>query len=261
MRGRHGRRARGGAAERGGGRERVGEQGRGGRWHRKVWDLRAPVYEALLPATALYGFRRVSYPEAVRRCVERVLPLGPGGQALDVATGTGLAARCLSGRLGRGGRVVAVDFAAGMLREAARRSATPTGPAAGPCGAAGPGIRFVQADAHQLPFAADAFTGVTCTGAFNNFPDPARALREMRRVLEPGGRMVLLVALRGAGVHDLTGRVLRRAYRWAGLPLRLFDPLELVRLARGAGFDAVCVEQISDAWGVVVGCRKPERRP
>jgi ubiquinone/menaquinone biosynthesis C-methylase UbiE len=75
-------------------------------------------------------------------------------------------------------RTVGCDFSTGMLAHAAAR--TPHG-------------RFVRGDACRLPFADGAFDAVVSTEAFHWFPDQAAALREFRRVLAPGGRLMLAV--------------------------------------------------------------------
>jgi demethylmenaquinone methyltransferase / 2-methoxy-6-polyprenyl-1,4-benzoquinol methylase len=114
-----------------------------------------------------------------RRRAADLAGLGPGGRALDVATGTGDLAIALAQRVGRGGEVVAVDFSQRML-ELARAKAN------------GMPIRFEAANALALPFGEAEFDAATVGFGARNFSDLDRGLREMVRVVRPGGRVVVL---------------------------------------------------------------------
>jgi demethylmenaquinone methyltransferase / 2-methoxy-6-polyprenyl-1,4-benzoquinol methylase len=103
--------------------------------------------------------------------------LGPGDRALDVATGTGDLALALKRRVGPGGEVVGCDFSERML-ELARAKA--------------PDLRFDSADALALPYPERSFDAATVGFGARNFADLGRGLREMRRVVRPGGRVVVL---------------------------------------------------------------------
>ncbi|WP_033294260.1 ubiquinone/menaquinone biosynthesis methyltransferase [Amycolatopsis jejuensis] len=107
------------------------------------------------------------------RAVARALELTPGQRVLDVAAGTGTSSRVLAGP---GVEVVGCDFSAGMLRVARRRV---------------PEIAFVPGDAMSLPFAEAAFDAATISFGLRNVADRVRALAEMRRVVRPGGRVVV----------------------------------------------------------------------
>lgn len=114
-----------------------------------------------------------------RRRAAELAQLGAGRRALDVATGTGDLAIALAERLGSSGEVVAVDFSERML-ELARAKAD------------GLPIRFELANALALPFADDTFDAATVGFGARNFSDLGRGLREMVRVVSPGGRVVVL---------------------------------------------------------------------
>ncbi|HXH81850.1 MAG TPA: class I SAM-dependent methyltransferase [Candidatus Tectomicrobia bacterium] len=102
--------------------------------------------------------------------------LRPGMTVLDVATGTGLVASAAVDLVGDPRSVVGLDPSAGMLREARRRFA----------GA------LVQGRAEALPFAAGAFDLVTIGYALRHVADLGQAFAECRRVLRPGGRLLVL---------------------------------------------------------------------
>jgi demethylmenaquinone methyltransferase / 2-methoxy-6-polyprenyl-1,4-benzoquinol methylase len=107
---------------------------------------------------------------------------GPGDRVLDVATGTGDLAIELSGRVGATGEVIGSDFSERML-DLARTKVAP--------GAAG-APRFEWADAMELPYDDDSFDAATVGFGARNFSDLALGLREMARVVRPGGRVVVL---------------------------------------------------------------------
>jgi demethylmenaquinone methyltransferase/2-methoxy-6-polyprenyl-1,4-benzoquinol methylase len=125
---------------------------------------------------------------------------------LDVATGTGAVARELIRR--RGCRVVGLDQSPEMLAEARRRL--------------GGDVRLVEATADQVPFADASFDALTFTYLLRYVPDPAATLRELARVVRPGGTI--------AGLEFGLPRGLWRApwelYVRVGLPVagRLISP-------------------------------------
>jgi demethylmenaquinone methyltransferase/2-methoxy-6-polyprenyl-1,4-benzoquinol methylase len=108
--------------------------------------------------------------------------LRPGDAALDVCCGTGDMALALATRVAPGGSVVGCDFSEPML-DLAREKAASRQVA---------GVRFEWADALALPYDAGRFDAVTVGFGVRNLADLDRGLREMARVLRPGGRLVVL---------------------------------------------------------------------
>jgi SAM-dependent methyltransferase len=102
-------------------------------------------------------------------------PVSPGERVLDVACGTGIVARRAAAR---GADATGVDLNAQML-EVAR--------------AAEPAIEWIEADAADLPLPDNTFDRVFCHQGLQFFADPSAAIREMRRVLAPGGRLAVSV--------------------------------------------------------------------
>ena len=116
-----------------------------------------------------------------RRRAARATGLQPGGSALDVACGSGKLTAVLASVAGGDGRVVGMDFSPQML-EVARREH--------------PAIEFVEGDALKLPFEDASFDASTIAFGLRNLADPVRGLREMLRVVKPGGRAVVLEFVR-----------------------------------------------------------------
>jgi len=108
--------------------------------------------------------------------------LGPGDSALDVCCGTGDLALELAQLVTPGGHVVGCDFSEPMLDLAREKAAA----------RAADGVRFEWADALELPYDGDRFDAVTVGFGVRNLADLDRGLREMARVLKPGGRLVIL---------------------------------------------------------------------
>ena len=109
--------------------------------------------------------------------------LRPGQQALDVACGTGDLAAGLARQVGDRGLVVITDINAAMLSRG-RDRLIDAGFVAN--------VSCVQADAERLPFADNSFHCVTIGFGLRNLTDKARALAAMRRVLKPGGQLLVL---------------------------------------------------------------------
>ncbi len=103
--------------------------------------------------------------------LDLLAPLVTDRRVLDVATGTGLT---LMGLQEVAHRAVGVDLSRGMLRSASRRA-----------------LMVAQGDALALPFPAEAFDVACCFKAFPHLPRPEAALRELARVVRPGGRVVV----------------------------------------------------------------------
>ena len=122
----------------------------------------------------------------------------PGARHLDVATGTGRALLALAAAGDLDATLVGVDHSRGMLREAQRDLMDGEH-------SQGERIQLIQGDAHDLMFADATFDAVSCLEALEFMRDTPQVVREMARVLKPGG--VLLVSNRvGLEAWFLPGR-------------------------------------------------------
>lgn len=181
-----------------------------------------------------------------RRRAARTAAPGVEGTALDVACGSGRLTAELRRQAPRG-FVAGLDFSGRMLDVAASEA---------------PGPGYVRGDGLALPFTDGSFDAVTIAFGLRNLTDPVRGLREMRRVLRPGGRAVVLEFVRpGRGpigaayraylVHVLPrvgGRVSgdRAAYRYLSTTVDEYHtPAELVALAEEAGWRRPRIELLT----------------
>jgi demethylmenaquinone methyltransferase/2-methoxy-6-polyprenyl-1,4-benzoquinol methylase len=108
-----------------------------------------------------------------RKAVAQALDVRAGEQVLDLGAGTGTSSLPFAAA---GAQVVPCDFSLGMLREGKKRH---------------PELPLTAGDATRLPFADGVFDAVTISFALRNVHDTDAALREMRRVAKPGGRLVI----------------------------------------------------------------------
>jgi demethylmenaquinone methyltransferase / 2-methoxy-6-polyprenyl-1,4-benzoquinol methylase len=140
-----------------------------------MFDRIAPGYDRANTVLSLGRDR------AWRRRAADAAALAAGGAALDIACGSGQLTLELQKRVGRNGRVVGLDFSERMLAVAR---------------AAHPSIEWVNGDATSLPFAGSSFDAATIAFGLRNLADPQLGLEEMRRVVRPGGGLVVLEFMR-----------------------------------------------------------------
>lgn len=167
------------------------------------------------------------------RLMARVAP-ARGDRVIDVACGTGIVARVARERLGHDARIVGVDVAPAML--AVARAVDPT-------------IDWRQGDAISLPVdAGEYFSVVTCHQGLQFMPDKPAAIREMRRVLAPGGR-VAVATWQGLdatpGMLALNAIAERHVGPIGDARHSLGDPSVLKRLLVDAGFNEITVEIVA----------------
>ena len=116
-----------------------------------------------------------------RRTAVRLTGAAPGQRVLDCATGTGDLALAFKRAVGPRGEVIGTDFCREMLEPAPAKAAR-----------AGLEVKFEVADALSLPYPAQRFDVASIAFGIRNVDDPLRCLRELSRVVVPGGRVVVL---------------------------------------------------------------------
>jgi ubiquinone/menaquinone biosynthesis C-methylase UbiE len=145
---------------------------------RKVKPYKGIAMEGMI--ATWYAKNTTKSPAEFSSLAERIAPrLRSGASVLGIAPGPGQLAIELA-RLGTY-RITGVDISRSFVRIAAENAAR-----------AGVEVDFRQGDAAALPFSEDTFDFIVCRAAFKNFGDPLGALREMHRVLKPGGRALII---------------------------------------------------------------------
>jgi SAM-dependent methyltransferase len=183
------------------------------------------------------NYQRHLVPAIFAPWAEDLVGLGapqPGEHVLDVACGPGVVTRLAAHRAGAG-QVIGLDINPGMVEVA--RSLSSELP-----------ISWQEGSALQMPFADQVFDLVLCQQGVQFFPDRAAGLREMRRVLVPGGRVVVAVwgsIEQSPGFAALAAALERHASAAAAAaarsPFSLADTQELHDLLTGAGLRTVDV--------------------
>jgi SAM-dependent methyltransferase len=186
---------------------------------------------------AALAYEELHVPALFRQWAPRVVEaarIQPGQRVLDVACGTGVLAREAALHGGEDGCVAGVDISPGMLVVTTRQT---------------PEIEWRNAPADSLPFEAGSFDAVVSQFGLMFFQDRSAALREMIRVLAPGGRVAVAVwvSLEESEAYPIEVALLERlAGRQAADALRapfvLGDLDELTRLFENAGFGAVGID-------------------
>jgi ubiquinone/menaquinone biosynthesis C-methylase UbiE len=161
--------------------------------------------------------------------------VGPGQRVLDVACGTGALARTVTARVGASGAVLGLDANPQMLAVARRLH---------------PSIEWLEGRAEALPLPAASVDAVVSQFGLMFFDDRVAALREMARVLRPGGRLAVAVCdavERSPGygalatlLHELFGAAVADAFR---APFAIGDAALLATLAQQAGLEQAQVLQ------------------
>lgn len=190
--------------------------------------------------TGAEAYERFLLPYIFQPWAERAVKWAAPVQSeyvLDVACGTGVGARIAAHTVGQAGKVVGLDVDAGMLAIAQERLRALAVPTEWHCGSA-----------LEMPFADESFDLCLCLQGLQFFPDRARGLSEMRRVLKPGGRLVVSVWSsidRNPG-NAAVYRAMEKQSIDTSSPRRGFslsDPNELRRLTEGAGFRSAEVHE------------------
>jgi demethylmenaquinone methyltransferase/2-methoxy-6-polyprenyl-1,4-benzoquinol methylase len=210
----------------------------------RVFDSVAARYDLMNDLMSM-GLHRVWKAVTISQANVR-----PGQHVLDVASGTGDLALAFVKRVGPQGRVVMSDINSEMLTRGRNRLIDQGCP-----------VESVVCDAEHLPFPDASFDLVTVAFGLRNMTDKPAALKQMARVLKPGGKCLVLefskVAAPLEKIYDLysfkvlpwLGQKIARdeaSYRYLAESIRMHPgPKELAEMLSGAGFDIVRYQTMS----------------
>jgi len=173
-----------------------------------------------------------SRPEEVERLRRFAVHfrLRPGARVLDVGCGSGRLVPLILEAVGAGGSLVELDFAPGMVDLARRKTGDPR-------------VTVRVGDAHDLPFPDSDFDTVIALALLPHLDNRGKALREFRRVLKPGGLLII--------AHQLGREALDRLHGDSSEPVRrdrLPEKGVLARLLDAAGYSAVEIVDEPDRY-------------
>ena len=196
------------------------------------------TYSRNFGGTAAENYQRYFVPSIGAPVADDLMALAdlrPGERVLDVACGTGVVTRLAARSVGTDGQVTGLDVNPGML--AVARGETP----------AELPVEWCEASAESMPLEDDAYDVALCQMGLQFIPNKLAALREIRRVLAPGGRAYLTVPGPKPPLFDIMAdgmarHLSREAAGFAELVFSLHDKDELAELLRSAGFRDVDVQ-------------------
>jgi ubiquinone/menaquinone biosynthesis C-methylase UbiE len=174
-------------------------------------------------------------PERLQRLGNIVKELGirPGYCVLDIGSGTGVLLPFLVAQLNGEGRIIALDFSAEMLVQAQAKEFPPI-------------VGFAQADVLAIPVADNSVDVAICNSAFPHFGDKVGALKEIARVLNNNGRLVIC--------HTMSREMLNHFHQSVGGIVAndlLPDESRLRALIKQAGLKTTHFEDRSERYLVI----------
>lgn len=172
-----------------------------------------------------------------------VARLDAGERVLDVACGTGVVTQLAAKRVGSSGVVAGLDINPGMLA-VARSVAAPAA-----------AIEWYESAAEVTPFPDEAYDAALCQLGLQFFADQSAALRELRRVLAPGGRFVATLPGPTPPIFAILERALREhvtpeAAKFVSAVFSHHDARRLTDLLATAGFENISVESRRKSLGL-----------
>ncbi len=164
------------------------------------------------------------------------LDIKPGSIVLDVGTGTGAFLPFLLSEIGKGGRIIALDFAEKMLGRARAKGFNGN-------------IDYLCADVTNIPLGNGIFDIIVCYSSFPHFHDKPRALAEINRVIKSGGRLLICHTSSRARVNEIHRQI--PAVENDVIP----NEGEMQNILLRAGFIEI---KIDDSESYLASARKPK---
>ena len=211
---------------------------------------RMKAYEPLIEKysrQATYYDRRwnLRWGEATLRAAVEAVPWDELGRVVDVGCGTGVLEQVVRGRLRSPQHLVGVDIALSMLQLARGKLESTSR------------ISWANAPAEHLPFRTGSFDGLICNNSFHYYRQPLPVVQEFRRVLRPGGQLILVDWCNDFLTTKLSYWTLRLAHilhihRYA--MNRAYGMEAMKALLASAGFRVESAERVPlyMGWGIMV---------
>ncbi len=209
-------------------------------------DTLEPSRQMWASRVATFAREGAQYTRSYAAALVDLVAPSPGAHVLDIATGTGVVAVAAARRVGPTGTVVATDFVAEWAPYVAETAAE--------AGVANVTFEVMSAEALALPD--EAFDAVFCQFGLMFVPDKLLALREMLRVLKPGGTLGLAVwsVAERVGLFTVAGMIGAALPPTPGppppSPLSLGEPGLIERLVTEAGFREVAMQPFTHSYDV-----------
>jgi len=165
------------------------------------------------------------------------LNIKPGSIVLDVGTGTGAFIPFLLGEIGKGGRIIALEFAEKMIGKARAKGFNGD-------------IDYLCADVTDIPLRNEIFDVIVCYSSLPHFQDKSRALAEMNRVIKRGGRLLICHTSSRTSVNEIHRQI--PAVENDIIP----DEGEMQMILLRAGFTEI---KIDDSESYLASARKPKQ--
>ena len=197
---------------------------------RKFFDVNADRWDGMMPRGLVSRVEKKIAPLFGVKKSERVL---------DVGSGTGILLPFLRKAAGPGGKIVALDYSSRMLEKAREKF--------------GDGFTYVCANAERMPFRNGSFNRVICFSAFPHFPRKLKVMRELKRVLKAGGKLIV--------AHADTRETLNKRHTQIGGAVRrdlIPEDSRMIKLLARAGFEDAFVREGKNFY--IAGGVKPFRR-
>jgi ubiquinone/menaquinone biosynthesis C-methylase UbiE len=158
--------------------------------------------------------------------IDQLVPtfnLKPGQRVLDVGTGTGILISYLLKAVGPTGHITAVDYAEKMIEKCKAKYANI------------PNVSVAIQQAENLDLPPESFDAVTCFGLFPHLENKEAALKQLNRVLKPGGKLII--------AHALSSEEIKAHHRNTSVVAQdvLPDAAEMRQLLNQAGFTGICI--------------------
>jgi ubiquinone/menaquinone biosynthesis C-methylase UbiE len=194
----------------------------------KKWDSRAETYDQ----------KRFDYFRYMQKRLIALLPLKEGLCFLDIGCGTGWAVRHVATLVNQHGEFYGIDISSHMIEKAKDHSHDYRS------------AYFYEANAEELPFEDNLFDLIICTNSFHHYLHPTQALREISRVLNPGGRIYILDVTADGFITQTLDKVVKKR---EPEHVKFYSTQDYRLLFTGANLEHVATKLITPPLKVHIG--------